>query len=153
MLKILVYFHLLAKNINILQLNIILCSWYISLLLRWKEKVQTWSISANVSSVCWEQRWVKYTVVMVRQYVAAIQGHLPVFAFHWEDVGVLSVLTYSHAAGGAFTYLSLHYLQDYVTNNMRGILKCEEERNVLQREESSNSFTLSESVRYCMYET
>lgn len=36
-------------------------------------------------------------------------------------------------AGGAYAHLTVGDLQDYVTNNMRGILKSEKEWNVLQR--------------------
>lgn len=42
--------------------------------------------------------------------------------------------TYSRTAGGAGSYLPADDLQDYVTDNMRGILKSEEKRNVLDRE-------------------
>lgn len=36
-------------------------------------------------------------------------------------------------AGGAYAHLTVADLQDYVTDNMRGILKSEEEWNVLDR--------------------
>ena len=50
-------------------------------------------------------------------------------------------------AGGAGSYLSMDDLQDYVTDNMRGILKSEEERNVLDREEKKKYFNNVVKVR------
>lgn len=40
-------------------------------------------------------------------------------------------------AGGAYAHLTVADLQDYVTDNMRGILKSEEEWNVLDRKKSN----------------
>lgn len=43
-------------------------------------------------------------------------------------------------AGSACAHLTMDDLQDYVTNNMRGILKSEEKWNVLDREKKKHDF-------------
>lgn len=46
-------------------------------------------------------------------------------------------------AGGACAHLTVGDLQDDVTDNMRGILKSEEEWNVLHRQKQSNKEVFS----------